>query len=167
MVNYSQISRLVRRATQLARVGTKGTPVELWTLIIVGLGIDRWCRNGLVEEVERSEFWEAVVAAGSELALAPQTVNRDESAVAAKARVAAARSDGARQPGQGVDEVAERRVRAQLARAGVAPQLIEAHIRRQRAAAARAGRGDDGAAGHLRGSVPAGEGDSGGSGKGR
>lgn len=134
--------------------------MELWTLIVVGLGIDRWCNHELVTTEERAEFWEAVTAAGMELALAPQVVNVDQVGVAAKmAAQAQSRAADSGVAGDGDDARAERAVRAKLARAGVAQSLIEAHIRRQRAAAARARGGDAGAVGAVRGSEAPGQGD--------
>lgn len=81
MSQYNQLSRLVRQATQFARLRTLNPLVGY-----VGAAIGLWERHGLVEVQELNEFEEALIAAGMELSLAPQTVNVDESLKLAKQR---------------------------------------------------------------------------------
>lgn len=88
-VNYTQLGRIMRQATQQARLRTLSPLVGY-----VGAAVDLWRTHGLVTEEEARAFRDALVAAGAELALAPQVVVVDPAAAAAKARV------GARQASQ-------------------------------------------------------------------
>ena len=82
-VNYTQLGRIMRQATQQARLRTLSPLVGY-----VGAAVDIWRQHGLVTEEEARAFRDALAAAGAELALSPQIVVVDPVAAATKAGVA-------------------------------------------------------------------------------
>jgi len=82
-MNRTQLGRIMRQATQQARLRTLSPLVGY-----VGAAVDLWRQHGLVTEEEGRAFRDALVAAGMELVLAPQELAVDEAAVAAKGRIA-------------------------------------------------------------------------------
>lgn len=81
-VNYTQLGRIMRQATQHARMRTLSPLVGY-----VGAAVDIWRWHGLVTEEESRAFKDALAAAGAELSLAPQVVVVDPEVAARKAAV--------------------------------------------------------------------------------
>jgi len=83
-MNYTQIGRIMRQATQQARLRTLSPVVGY-----VGAAVDIWRQHGLVTEEEVRAFRDALAAAGAELALAPAVVTVDPTVSARKAAAGA------------------------------------------------------------------------------
>ena len=88
-MEHTMLARLVRQATQYARLRTTNPLVGF-----VGAALRIWVVNGLVTQEQAKAFDEALLQAGTELALAPQPQARNHEAAAAK---------GAARPGHVVD----------------------------------------------------------------
>lgn len=69
----SQLERLVKKATQAARLRQ-----DLPLVGFVSAGLETWVKNGLLEADSARAFYDALLEAGAELALAPSpsTKNR-------------------------------------------------------------------------------------------
>lgn len=78
----TQLARIVRQATQLARGGDFRSAL----CANVAAMLDRWAQHGLVESETVRAFWDAVAAAGLELAAAGMDATVNPAAVDAKRR---------------------------------------------------------------------------------
>lgn len=139
----TQLARIVRQATQFARGGDFNSAL----CANVGMALERWVQHGLVEQETAAAFWDALVAAGLELAAAGMDATINEAARAAKQRNAAGRGRRVAAGNGGVDESAQPElpgipgaVRANFALAGVTPGERRAELKRRRDERLRAAR---------------------------
>lgn len=100
LLERTQLGRLVRQATQFARLRTMHPLVGY-----VGAAMRGWVSNGMVTSEQARKFDEALIAAGAELSLAPVADNRDFAGTAAKqaARAAERRPAPGRRNSSGAD----------------------------------------------------------------